>query len=194
MKLILASGSPRRRELLERFGLPFLVLSVDTDESVPAGTPAVDAPGMLSRRKADAAFDRLGDPDALILAADTVVVCDGALLGKPTGSADAARMLRLLSGRTHEVVTGITLRRGDRCLTRSEQTLVRFLPLSEENIAAYIASGEPMDKAGAYGIQGLAAAFIPEIRGDYFNVMGLPLCLLSEMLREFGTDLLGGVL
>ena len=148
-----------------------------------------DAVQQVSARKAAAIP---ADADTLVLAADTIVVCGGQILGKPHSQAEAAEMLRLLSGREHQVITAVTLRQGERVLTRTETTRVWFDPLDEAAIAAYIASGEPMDKAGAYGIQGLASAFIPRIQGDYFNVMGLPLCLLGHMLAEFDVQLLGG--
>ena len=190
MNLILASKSPRRQELLGLFGLSFTVRAADVDETMdPCMSPA-QAVGEVSARKALA----IPDDRALILAADTIVVYHGDILGKPRDEADAARMLSLLSGGEHQVITGVTLRRGSRVRTETETTRVWFRALSEAEIAAYIATGEPMDKAGAYGIQGRASAFIPRIDGDYFNVMGLPLCRLDQMLRAFTGAGLGGSL
>ena len=146
----------------------------------------------ISRKKAAAARTLCGDSDAVILAADTMVFLDGLRLGKPHGEAEAVQMLSALSGREHLVCTGVTVCRGDRLETRPETTAVRFADLSGEDIRRYIATGEPMDKAGAYGIQGLAALFVTGIAGDYFNVMGLPLHLVGEMLRSFGVELLSG--
>lgn len=190
MELILASGSPRRRELLETIGLgPFRVVKPVFDEgTVRAPSPAalVEA---LSAGKAAAVAAGEG-PDALILAADTVVVLDGAILGKPAHRADARRMLSALSGREHTVYTGVTVRRGERVLTRHQATDVTFRPLTAGEIEAYLDTGEPMDKAGAYGIQGVGALLVSGIRGDYFNVMGLPVCLLGGMLSQFGLDCL----
>ena len=188
MNLILASKSPRRQELLGLFGLSFTVQAADVDETMDPCLSPARAVGEVSARKALA----IPDHNALILAADTIVVCDGQILGKPQTEADARRMLNLLSGRDHQVITGVTLRRGQRLLTQTETTRVWFRELSQAEIAAYIASGEPMDKAGAYGIQGRASVFIPRIDGDYFNVMGLPLCRLDQMLRAFDGALLGG--
>ena len=188
MNLILASKSPRRQELLGLFGLSFTVRAADVDETMDPCMPPAQAVGEVSARKALA----IPNDQALILAADTIVVCDGQILGKPCNEADAVRMLNLLSGRDHQVITGVTLRRGTRLVTQAETTHVWFRDLSQAEIAAYIATGEPMDKAGAYGIQGRASAFIPRIDGDYFNVMGLPLCRLDQMLRAFDGALLGG--
>ena len=190
MNLILASGSPRRRELLETMGLrDFTVLKPEFDEG------AVTAPGpgalveALSRGKAAAAAAQAGS-GSLILAADTVVALADAVSGKPADEADAFRMLSALSGRRHKVYTGVTLRQGDRVLTGHEVTEVAFRPLTEAEIWTYIRTGEPMDKAGAYGIQGRGSLLVEGIVGDYFNVMGLPVCRLGLMLREFGLDCL----
>lgn len=187
MKLILASGSPRRRELLETMGLrEFTVVKPDFDEdAVTAPSPAALVE-TLSAGKARAAAQAVGDADALILAADTVVALDGEILGKPADEAEACRMLRALSGREHAVYTGFTLLQGASMLTGHEETIVRFRTLSEEEITAYVSTGEPMDKAGSYGIQGLASLFVEGIRGDYFNVMGLPVCRLGQELARFG--------
>ena len=182
MQLILASGSPRRKELLGLFGRPFLIRAADIDETMtPGGDPASQT-GEVSRRKA-LAVER--ETDDIVIAADTIVVCDGKILGKPHTPREAAQMLRLLSGRSHQVMTGLTVLRGDRVRTVTEITDVRFRPLTDEEIDAYVATGEPMDKAGAYGIQGGGALFCTGIHGDYFNVMGLPVCRLGQLLREF---------
>ncbi len=188
MELILASGSPRRRELLTRLGLAYSVRKADIDESMDPSRGAEAEVARISRAKAEAVRSTLPE-DALILAADTVVCLDDAILGKPKSPEEAAAMLTSLSGRSHLVRTGVSLLQGSRCLTEVETTEVFFRDLSPEEIAAYVASGEPMDKAGAYGIQGLASVFVSSIRGDYFNVMGLPLCRLSRMLAQFGVSL-----
>ena len=184
MNLILASKSPRRQELLGLFGLSFTVRAADVDETMDPCMPPAQAVGEVSARKALA----IPDDQALILAADTIVVCDGQILGKPCNEADAVRMLNLLSGRDHQVITGVTLRRGTRLVTQAETTHVWFRDLSQAEIAAYIATGEPMDKAGAYGIQNLGAMLVESIRGDYFTVMGLPVCQLALALKRYGID------
>ncbi len=186
MKLILASQSPRRRELLARLGLQFTVEAPDIDETMDPARPAGDEVARLSRRKAGAVD---AGPDDVVIAADTVVVLDGQVLGKPGDEAEAARMLRALSGRAHQVLTGLTVRRAAAVRTRTVATDVHFRALTEREIAAYVASGEPMDKAGAYGAQGLGAIFIERLEGDYFNVVGLPLGPLAGMLREAGVAL-----
>lgn len=187
--LILASQSPRRRELLERIGLQFTVHAADIDETMDPADPPQVAVAKLSAKKAAAIGADAAD---IVIAADTVVVLDGAILGKPHDADDAARMLRLLGGRTHRVMTGVTVRRGERSETAVEITDVTFRPLREREIAAYVATGEPMDKAGAYGVQGAASIFVSGLHGDYFNVMGLPLCRTAELLRSFGVEVLGG--
>ena len=182
-RLILASGSPRRRELLEKMGYKFEILAPDVDEH--ASGPVRDVVAILSRRKADAAAAQL---DAgIIIASDTLVSLDGAALGKPIDEADAHRMLRALSGKTHEVFTGVTLADAadGRRMTRVVRTGVRFRELSEEEIWSYIRSGEPMDKAGAYGIQGGAHGFVEALDGSYENVIGFPVSDIEEMLNEF---------
>ena len=178
MDIILASQSPRRRELLERMGLPFRIITPDIDERMERALP----PGELVAAQAG--------PDAVVIAADTVVALDGAVLGKPADESDAARMLSALSGRTHQVFTGLTVACGADVRTVSEETAVTFRPLTAEEIAAYVRTGEPMDKAGAYGIQGYGALLVEGIRGDYYNVMGLPVCRLGGLLRELGVDCL----
>ena len=185
MGLILASGSPRRRQLLEQIGLTFVVRSSDVDESVSPGLTPAQVVESLSARKGEAVAAEAA-PGDLVLSADTVVSLDGAILGKPRDRAEAEAMLTALSGRTHQVYTGVTLLQDGRRLTEHEVTAVTFRPLSPGEIAAYVSTGEPMDKAGAYGIQGLGALLVERLEGDYFNVMGLPLCRLGEMLAQFG--------
>ena len=192
-RIILASQSPRRRQLLGQIGLTdFDILVPDADESYDPSLTPQEIVSSISRKKAEAARALAGDSDAVILAADTMVFLDGLRLGKPHSEAEAFQMLSALSGREHLVCTGVTVCRGDRLETRPETTAVRFADLTEEDIRRYIATDEPMDKAGAYGIQGLAALFVTGIAGDYFNVMGLPLHLVGEMLRSFGVELLSG--
>ena len=190
MDMILASQSPRRKELLGQMGLRgFKVTSPEVDETVDEHLPPAQVVEELSRRKA-MAVARHADGDDLIIAADTVVALEGAVLGKPADGADAARMLAALAGRTHFVYTGLTVLRGERARTVSEETAVTFRPLTEGEIAAYVATGEPLDKAGAYGIQGYGALLVEGIRGDYYNVMGLPVCRLGLLLKELGVDCL----
>lgn len=190
-RIILASQSPRRRQLLAQIGVTdFTVLVPDADESYDSALPPEEIVSSICRKKADAARLLSDDADAVIIAADTMVFLDGLRLGKPRGEEEAFSMLSALSGRTHHVCTGVTVCRGDRIQTRAETTEVLFRPLSEEEIRSYIRTGDPMDKAGAYGIQGRAALFVTGIRGDFFNVMGLPLHLLGRMLAEFGLSLL----
>ena len=185
MNIILASASPRRRELLAQMGLTFQIHAADIDEHMDRSLPPDQLVETISAEKARAAAETAG-PDSLILAADTVVAWNGRVLGKPEDEAQAAEMLALLSGRTHQVYTGFTLRRGEQIETHSQMTLVTFRPLTQAEIAAYVATGEPMDKAGAYGIQGLGSLLVESIQGDYFNVMGLPVCLLGQTLAHFG--------
>ena len=189
-ELILASQSPRRQELLRRIGLQdFTVLVSEADESYdPAWTPE-DLVSRLSARKA-AAVAALAGPVPIIIAADTMVFLDDERLGKPRDEADALEMLAALQGRHHTVCTGVTVRRGGESLTEAEETEVIFRSASEAELRAYIRTGEPMDKAGAYGVQGLGALLVEGIRGDYYNVMGLPLVRLSRMLERFGVHLL----
>ena len=190
MNIILASASPRRRELLERVGITdFTVAAPNVDESVEPGLSPADMVETLSLRKARAAAQTLG-PDGLIIAADTVVALDADVLGKPRDGDDAFAMLSALSGREHRVYTGVTVLRGDRAVTEHEETAVTFRALSPDEIWGYIATGEPMDKAGAYGIQGIGALLVSGIRGDYSNVMGLPVFRLGRILSGFGLDLL----
>lgn len=186
--IILASASPRRRELLAGLGLPFDIVPARGDEHTPSRGDAAGIVQSLSAAKAAEVAARY--PGALVIGADTVVELGGEILGKPADEADAAAMLRRLSGADHRVFTGLTLIREGRSLSRAEATTVRFRPLSDREIEAYVASKEPMDKAGAYAIQGLASLFVQGITGDYFNVVGLPLCLLGQMLEEFGVSIL----
>jgi septum formation protein len=185
-RIILASASPRRLELLRLTGLPFEVIPSSVDEECVTGAPA-EVARLLSERKAEEVAAR--HPGALVLGADTIVTLDGAILGKPRDAGDARRMLALLSGRTHQVITGIALR-GAGAVSDAVSTDVTFRPLTAREIAAYVATGEPMDKAGAYALQGHAALFTPEIRGDYANVVGLPLCRLTDLLRAHGIPVL----
>lgn len=202
-KIILASASPRRRELLKQAGFSFEVMVSQTDEHITAETPEKMVEE-LSRRKARAVASALST-DSLVIGADTIVAVDGKILGKPADETDALHMLRELSGRTHQVYTGVTLlaagqgnadREGDDhsdsaspyVCTFAECTDVTMYPMTDEEILAYIATGEPMDKAGAYGIQGRAAIFIKEIRGDYNNVVGLPIARLYQEVREWLRD------
>ena len=188
MNLILASQSPRRRELLGLTGLPFVVRAADIDETMDPGKAPFDEVARVSRLKAEAVARK---PEDVVIAADTIVVCGGEVLGKPRNEADAFRILSLLSGRHHEVMTGMTVVCGDKAITHTEVTKIHFRELHPEEIRAYIASGEPMDKAGAYGIQGGAALFADEMVGDYYNVMGLPVCRLAVILRSLGLPIWG---
>ena len=184
MELILASGSPRRRELLEKLGVPFTVAVSDCDETLPADTPADFAAELLAVRKA-AAVAAL-HPDAAVIGADTTVLLDGEILGKPRDTADCKRMLHLLSGRMHQVVTGVAVFWNGHSASFHDETQVQFFPLSEAEIDAYAASDEPYDKAGAYGIQGQGGLLIAGIHGDYYNVVGLPVARLARQLKKFG--------
>lgn len=185
MEIILASGSPRRRALLTQMGLSFRVVVSHADEAVDPALPPAEQVEQLSLRKARAVAP-LVSKDAVILAADTLVALDGVILGKPGTPREAADMLTRLSGRTHTVFTGFTLLRGEEVVTQSETTRVTFRPLTPGEIDAYVATGEPMDKAGAYGIQGLGGLLVEGIEGDYFNVMGLPVCRVALALGRFG--------
>ena len=192
MKIILASRSPRRRELLGQVGLTFEIVSPEVDEAQYGGLPPRELVQTLSRAKAlDAA--RQVPAGSLVLGADTVVVLDGQALGKPDGPEGARAMLTALSGRTHEVWPGFTLCRDGAVHTEAVATEVTFRALAPEEIDRYVATGEPLDKAGAYGIQGRGALLVAQIRGDYSNVVGLPLCAVGQALRRFGVDPLGGL-
>ena len=192
MRVILASNSPRRKELLGKIGIEeFEIISPDVDETVADGLSPAEIVEQLSLRKALAAAKKAG-PDDLIIAADTVVALDGAVLGKPHDEADAFAMLSALSGREHHVYTGVTVLRGEEAVTQHEETAVTFRDIGPDEIRGYIATGEPMDKAGAYGIQERGALLVSGIHGDYFNVMGLPVFRLGRVLAQFGVDLLSG--
>jgi nucleoside triphosphate pyrophosphatase len=186
--LVLASASPRRRELLAQAGFTFTIEPASIPEDVRAGEHAIAYVARVAREKAEHVYARLatrGDEDLTVLGADTTVVApNGEILAKPENKADAARMLRLLAGATHQVMTGVALVSSRGTETTAEITHVSMVTLSDEEIAAYVATGEPMDKAGAYGIQGYAARWIPRIQGCYFNVMGLPLALVTSMLES----------
>ena len=187
MELILASQSPRRKELLGLYRIPFTVRVADIDETMdPDKDPAVEV-ARVSRAKAEA-IPR--DPEDVVIAADTIVVLDGQVLGKPTDEAHARAMLTALSGKDHQVMTGVTVLRAGKALTHTEITDIHFRPMSQQEIRAYVASGEPMDKAGAYGIQGGAALFAEKLHGDYYNVMGLPVCRLWQMLRQIAPEIM----
>ena len=189
MNIILASQSPRRRELLERMGLSgFAIIPAQGDENCPPGCTPAELVEELSRRKC--AEVAAAHPDALVIAADTVVEIDGRILGKPHSEEQAAQMLRLLSGRENRVYSGLTVSRGGEAVTEHEVTPVRFRALSEADIRHYIATGEPMDKAGAYGVQGYGCVLVEGVFGDYYNVMGLPVCRLARLLARFGVDAL----
>ena len=185
MQLILASASPRRKELLGLYGIPFTVRAADIDETMDPDKPPFDEVARLSREKA-LAVPR--EPEDVVVAADTIVVCDGIVLGKPRDEAQAIEMLSLLSGRAHQVMTGCTVLRGQKYETFTEVTDIHFRPLSPGEIRRYVATGEPMDKAGAYGIQGGAALFCQRMEGDYYNVMGLPVCALGQVLKQIAPE------
>ena len=186
MQLILASQSPRRRELLGLFHIPFEVKVADIDETMAPHLRVEDAVQDVSRRKAMAIAAEEGE---VVIAADTIVVVDGKILGKPQTPDHAKQMLRSLSGRDHQVMTGVAIRKGAQCITHTEVTDVTFRALTDAEIDAYVATGEPMDKAGAYGIQGGAALFCEKLTGDYYNVMGLPVCRLGLMLKSIAPEL-----
>ena len=188
MDIILASKSPRRRALLEQMGVKdFRILTPDIDEHMDRELPPAELVRQISLEKAQAVAAQ-ADPNAVIIPADTVVALDGAVLGKPADEEEAFRMLSLLSGNRHQVYTGLTVLRGEQVFSQWEETSVTFRPLTAEEIEAYIATGEPMDKAGAYGIQGYGALFIEGISGDYYNVMGLPVCRLGQILGQLGMN------
>ena len=187
MELILASQSPRRKELLGLLNIPFTIQVSQADETMdPRQDPAVSV-AEVSRRKALA----LCAPEtSVVIAADTIVVCDGEILGKPKDQQDAVRMLNMLSGRSHQVMTGMTLLHKGKACSHTEITEVVFRPLDDQEIRRYVASGDPMDKAGSYGIQSGGALFVETIHGDYYNVMGLPICRLTQILKETVPELM----
>ena len=187
MELILASQSPRRKELLGLFRLPFTVRIADIDETMDLNKQPFDEVARVSRCKAEAVARNADD---IVIAADTIVVCEGKVLGKPRDESDAKAMLSLLSGRDHQVMTGMCVLRGETVITATEVTDIHFRELSDTEIDAYVATGEPMDKAGSYGIQGGAALFAEKMVGDYYNVMGLPVCRLWKILHEIAPELI----
>lgn len=186
--LYLASHSPRRRELLQQIGVPFRSLSVAIDESPYPGEHAQAYVERLAREKAQAGLAMVDDPQACVLGADTSVVLDGQILGKPGDRETFFRMMTALSGRTHQVLTGIAVTSQSDCQSRVVEGLVRFRSLSEREIETYWRTGEPQDKAGGYAIQGLAAVFIDRIEGSYSAVVGLPLCETALLLSAFGVN------
>lgn len=180
-EIILASGSPRRKELLETAGLDFEIIVADIEEKIPDGATPQEAVKALALQKAQAVAN--SHRESIVIGADTVVVCDGKILGKPKDEKDAFNMLRMLSGRSHTVCTGVALIKGDKIKNFCDETEVEFHTLSDKEIEAYVSTGEPMDKAGAYGIQGKGCVLVKRINGDYFNVVGLP---VSRVCKESG--------
>ena len=191
MQLILASQSPRRKELLSLFGIPFTVRVADIDETMDPSLPPAEAVAQISRKKAQAVARQAED---VLIAADTIVVVGGRILGKPHTPQEAAEMLRLLSGRDHQVMTGVTVLRGEEEAVFTEVTDLHFKELTDREILRYVQTGEPMDKAGAYGIQGGAALFCEKMAGDYYNVMGLPVCRLGQVLKAIAPQIMGDFL
>lgn len=189
MRVILASKSPRRREILAMLGVPFEVITADTDESSDITDPAalVEELALRKGRAVKVLLEARGgwNDDTLIIASDTVVATGNDILGKPENAEDAARMLRLLSGRAHHVISGVALLQGEREITDHDKTAVHFADMTEEEILWYAKSGEPLDKAGAYAVQGLASLFIKGLSGDYFNVVGLPVYRLNQLMLHF---------
>lgn len=190
LPVYLASASPRRYALLKQLGVPFSVLARPVNEELNGGLPFGRQTEILAERKAQAAAREVAE--GLVIGADTLVVCGGKTLGKPADAAEAEKMLNFLQGKEHEVFTGLAVveKPSLRAAVAHERTMVKFKPLAAGQIRRYVATGEPLDKAGAYAIQGLGAVFIEGIRGCYFNVVGLPLALLAQMLQEFGVDIL----
>ncbi len=188
MRIILASGSPRRRALLHDLGLTFEVYKPDVDESHSPDENPEDLCARLSCLKAESGARKF--PDAVVIAADTIVVIDGRILGKPVNREEACMMLTTLQGREHEVLTGLSVCLNGRVLTHVEHTRVKFRALTDAEIGAYVATGECDDKAGAYAVQGKGSLLIEGLHGDYFNVVGLPVCRLGMMLHEFGINIL----
>ncbi len=185
-RLILASKSPRRKELMQKFAAEFSCEPARGEEIIPAGTPVTDTARVLSAQKAKEVYDRHKGEDVTVIGSDTVVVCDGKIYGKPKDEEDAKRMLRELSGKTHQVLTGVTILSKDLEESFTSATDVTFFPLSDAQIDAYVATGEPMDKAGAYGIQGLGALLVKKINGDYYTVVGFPVGEIAALLVKNG--------
>lgn len=184
MKFILASASPRRKELLTAVGFEYEICPADIDETIPSDTPIELVAEFLSRKKALSVLEK--NPAAVVLGSDTIVVLDGNILGKPHDTAEASDMLHRLSGKAHRVYTGVCVCSSEKTLTLTSFTDVYFRKLSDKLIDAYIATGEPMDKAGAYGAQGLGSTLIKKIDGDFFTVMGLPIADTTRLLSQFG--------
>ena len=185
--IVLASGSPRRQELLRRIGITdFTVRAPQVEETYPPGLSPQETVAYISREKSEAVCC---SPEEIVITADTMVFLDDARLGKPKDEADALRMLTALQGRGHIVCTGVTVRQGDQFVTETETTRVYFRSATEQELRSYIRTGEPMDKAGAYGVQGKGALLVERLDGDFFNVMGLPVLRLSRMLSRFGVEL-----
>jgi len=190
MKIVLASASPRRRDILTMAGLrDFEIRPAGRTEILPPGIAPGAAVERLAGQKCAEVAARY-DSETVVIASDTVVAIDGMILGKPAGAAEAAEMLRRLSGRTHRVYSGLAVACRGETVVEHEETAVTFRALTDREIAAYVATGEPLDKAGAYGIQGKGGIFVEGISGDYYNVMGLPLCRLGLILRRLGVDLI----
>ena len=188
MKIVLASKSPRRKELLSLLDLDFQIITADIDETMDPSLPVTDEVARISYEKALAVATTFA-PDTVIISADTIVELGGQLMGKPTDEYDAVHMLKNLSGNTHNVHTAVTVLSGDKHETRIVTTAVTFRDITDEEIIAYVKTGEPMDKAGAYGIQGRASKFVQKIDGDYFNVVGLPVCELTLILKKFDINI-----
>ena len=184
MRYILASQSPRRKELLEKAGISFDVFVPNVDETILEETPPEKAVIEISLRKAKAVREKIQDMDSVIISADTVVAIDGKILGKPNAPEDAERMLSLLSGSVHQVYTGVTIAKGNEFSSFYSVSSVEFYPLSKEEIKEYVATGEPMDKAGAYGIQGRGCVLVKRIEGDYYNIMGLPIAETVRRIKD----------
>lgn len=190
MGIVLASKSPRRKELLSLLGLDFKVVTASVDETIDKRLPVIDEIKRLSYDKAKAVSAQAQNND-LIIAADTVVSLENCVFGKPKDSNEATEMLKKLSGKTHKVITGVTVLCGDKVDTRAAVTEVTFRELGDTETEAYIGTGDPFDKAGAYALQGISSIFVSGISGDHFNVYGLPLAMLADMLRNFGVTILG---
>ena len=187
MKIILASASPRRQELLKYITPDFEVVPADVDETLPDDIPADESAEFLAVRKA--LHVAAANPDSMVIGSDTVVIADGEILGKPTDEADAERMLKKLSGKVHKVVTGVCLACGKKTFSFSQATDVKFYALTDDEIRDYIATGDPMDKAGAYGIQSEGCVLIEKIDGDFFAVMGLPVARLKRVMKMFAENM-----
>ncbi len=190
MKIILASGSPRRKQLMEMLGFKNMEIipAKGEEKADPSLAPGALVEALATQKAAEVAEKRSGDE--LVIGADTIVFYNGKVMGKPHSEKEAEDMLSKLSGNVHEVYTGVCLIKDGQITARHERSLVHFRALTKEEISAYVRTGEPMDKAGAYGAQGLGALFVKGIEGDFFNVMGLPVCLLGEMLKEQGVNIL----